>query len=304
MATGQAAKPAPVNDWQNVEPNDWQDVNAAPASTPAPQPGLIQRMKANFNAGTQHAAPPTSLLDMFSPKRAVQNFGASTGDAIRGAYHMFDKQPEQTLDQQYDRAGQQVDAFAKDPVASYVNAAGEAAPGLIAGAGLHDIADAVPRTSRANAKFESLNKDLADLPVPLKSTLDPLQRATELGTRGGTLPKPVSDLLTRSQAVIDPTYPELRDYQSNLSDLSREQQGSLNKKMLSQVGRVNRGVYQDIYDATSGAGRGEDYASAMKEFRQAQQLKDIATKTAKVAIPTAAAAIGARPVASYLKTLF
>lgn len=133
----------------------------------APQPGLIQRMKANFNAGTQHAAPPTSLLDMFSPKRAVQNFGASTGDAIRGAYHMFDKPtgPPPTLDQQYEKAGEQVHSFLNDPVAAYVNAAGQAAPALLAGGALHEV-PAVGRAIKSAAVGDTDAAALRGLRMP------------------------------------------------------------------------------------------------------------------------------------------
>lgn len=143
--------------------------------------------------------------------------------------------------------------------------------------------DAIPSAKYAGKIFNSLGEDLATHSVPLTdSTLQPLQRATELGARGGTLPKPVSDLLTRSQGLEPMSYPEIRDYQSNLSDLSRDAQGSMNGKMLGQMGKLKSGLYNDIYNAASQVGRGDDYAQAMKEFRQASQIKSGAKTAAKV----------------------
>lgn len=150
-----------------------------------------------------------------------------------------------------------------------------------------DIASIVPTRAKAGAIFESLNKDLADHPIPLKSAIAPLQRVTELGARGGTLPKAASDLLTRSQSPIDMTFPEIRDYQSNLSDLSRDAKGSMNGKMLGEIGKLNKGIYSDVFDAADTVGRGEDYAKAMKTYRQAAQLNDY-LKTAQTAIGKAA----------------
>lgn len=156
-----------------------------------------------------------------------------------------------------------------------------------AGAGLLD--DIIPQTSRAGARFASLSGDLADHPVPLKATLDPLQRATELGARGGTLPKAASDLLTRSQGLEPMTYPEIRDYHSNISDLSRDAQGSMNGKMLGQIGKVKSGLYADTMDALRPVGRADDFAAAMKEYRQAAQLKKLGKQAA---IPIGATATG------------
>lgn len=177
---------------------------------------------------------------------------------------------------------------------------GNVALGAAGGEGMSAIDEAVPQMSRAGAKFESLSKDLANHPVPLNATLKPLQRVTELGVRGGTLPKPASDLLTRSQAIEPMNYPEIRDYHSNMSDLSRDAMGSMNGKMSSQIGKVNKGLYSDTYDALKPVGRSEDFASAMSEFRKAARMRDVATlakdKIIKYAVP---AAVGAGGLEAY-----
>jgi hypothetical protein len=117
-------------------------------------------------------------------------------------------------------------------------------PSMVMGGPAAETAiNAIPSAKHAGKIFESLGEELATHPVPLTDqTLQPLQRATELGARGGTLPKPVSDLLTRSQGLEPMSYPEIRDYQSNLSDLSRSAKDSLNGKMLGQIGKSRLGL--------------------------------------------------------------
>lgn len=167
-------------------------------------------------------------------------------------------------------------------------------PSLMMGGPAAEAAiDAIPSTKHAGELFSSLEEALANHPVPLNQTLNPLQRATELGARGGTLPKAASDLLTRSQGIEPMNYPEIRDYQSNLSDLSRDAKGSMNGKMLGQIGKVNKGIYGDITSALEPVGLSDDYANAMKEFRQASQLKDMVSRGGKYAGHAIAGAAGA-----------
>ena len=71
--------------------------------------------------------------------------------------------------------------------------------------------DMLPSRARAGQTFESLNRDLAEQPVTLKHTVAPLQRVTEIGERGSSLPTPVTKLLQRSQAIEPMTFPEARD---------------------------------------------------------------------------------------------
>jgi hypothetical protein len=100
------------------------------------------------------------------------------------------------------------------------------------------------------------------------------------------------------------SYPEIRDYQSNLSDLSRTAKDSLNGKMLGQIGKLKSGLYNDVFDAASQAGRGEDYAQAMKEFRQASQLKSALKKSAIPLAVGGASAVAGPSAVKYLKGLF
>jgi hypothetical protein len=163
--------------------------------------------------------------------------------------------------------------------------------------------DALPSASRAASAFESLNTDLANHPVPLKATLKPLQRITEIGERGSQLPTAVSKLLQRSQSPIDMTFPEARDYQASLSDLSGSDKLAMNGRVRGGVAQLNKALFSDIQDAAEGAGRGEDYAKAMKEYRQASQLKDMARKAVPLATKAAVGYGGYRAIKDISDTL-
>lgn len=160
----------------------------------------------------------------------------------------------------------------------------------IAGEGLRNL---IPSTARAGKVFESLNEKLANQPVDLNETIKPLQRATEMGARGGTLPKSVSDLLTRSQAIEPMTFPEARDYQGSLSDLSSSDKMALSGRMSGGLKQINKGLFTDIQNAANTAGLGEDYANAMKQYRQASQLKKAGKTIGKAAVGTAGLGGGA-----------
>lgn len=189
-----------------------------------------------------------------------------------------------------------------------VGASAQAAPAIL---GAADAAvpgrplipnPSLPSRANAAAAFGDLNTKLAQQPVPLKSTLVPLQRATEIGARGGTLPKAVSDLLTRSQSPIEMTFPEARDYQMSLTDLSRADVDAVSPRMKGQISKINQGLFNDIHAAAEAhtTGLGGDFADAMKEYRQAAQIRSAATTLAKKVIPAAA---GTGIAAHYLKEL-
>jgi hypothetical protein len=157
------------------------------------------------------------------------------------------------------------------------------------GAGVGAAADAIPNTARAGEIFESLNKDLAQHPVPLNAALKPLQRITEIGERGGTLPAAVNKLLQRSQSPIEMTFPEARDYQSSLSDLSATDKMAMGGRVSGSLKQLSKALYSDIQDAAEQAGRGEDYTQGMKEYRQGSGLKDSAKAAGKLALKGAGA---------------
>ena len=69
----------------------------------------------------------------------------------------------------------------------------------------------------------------------------------------------------------------------------------------AQVGKLSHAFNEDIGNTAAGVGRGEDYAKAMKMYRQAARNGDIAKSVAKKAIPLMA---GGGLVAAVLKKVF
>jgi len=164
---------------------------------------------------------------------------------------------------------------------------------VMAGPEAKILTEAIPSAEYGGKLFNELNTTLANTPVPLKNALQPLQRAVEIGGRGSTLPKSVSDLLTRSESPLGTSmsFPEARDYQGALSDLSASDKLAMNGRMRGAVAQLNKGLYGDIRAAAStspdvnGLGNGGDvFDSAMKNYRQASQLKQAAKTVGKYAI--------------------
>jgi hypothetical protein len=269
----------------------WKPVNAA---APAPEPpSLLRTMTNNFNANTQGAQPGDSGLKGF-----VENIGQGGGQVLRSLAHPIDTATSMahSLMHPIDTAHAEVDAARSDPSRFIGNAIGQVGTGGILGdaasgalKGVGAAVDAIPSTTRAGANFESLNSDLANTPVPLNATLKPLQRITEIGERGSTLPTAVSKLLQRSQGIADMTFPEARDFQSSLSDLSATDKMAMGGRVSGGLKQLSKALYTDIQDAAENAGRGDDYAQAMKEYRQASGLKDMAKSAGKLAMKGAGA---------------
>lgn len=159
-------------------------------------------------------------------------------------------------------------------------AAGEAGEGLL---------NKIPTRAKAGDIFNRIGEQLKDQPVNLTESAQPLQRVAELGERGGTLPTPANRFLQRSQMIEPLTYPEARDYQSNLSSLSREDEG-MKGPMRGGVKQLNKAFYNDIKNAADAKGLGEDYANAMNMNRRAAQLNHAFKAGGKAA---AAGAVGA-----------
>ena len=295
MASGPATKPAaPVTDWQSV--NDWQDVNASAPAAPE-KPGLFQTMKNNFNAGTQHPAPPTGIMDALSPKRALQNFGAGAGDAIRGTYHMFDSKPKLSLDQQYDQAGQQVENFAKDPVGAYASAAGQVAPAMLAGGLTHGAIDALPSTSRAGANLSAIEQKATNTPVNFNNTRPALQdfdQHVATGGKGAPVMTKLNDRIQPPNAPVN--FPEARQFYSNVSDvtkrpgfLRRAMEDSNEPRLRAAAGPVRAGMNADLTESLKPLNLDEDYNAALKEYAQGKMLK---TGLKRAGIAGAGAAAG------------
>jgi len=156
------------------------------------------------------------------------------------------------------------------------------------------IASAFPTRAKAGEVFQSVMKDAKDAPVQLEKSGDALLRVRELADRGASMPQVANKLLRR---VTDPeqgplTYGEARDFASNLSRLSSGEVQKLTPVMQRQVGQLSHAFNEDVGNAASSVGRGEDYTQAMNDYRHASQLANLGKNLKKLAIPAAMGAGG------------
>lgn len=153
------------------------------------------------------------------------------------------------------------------------------------------LIDAIPSAKYAGQSLNDISSAVGDVDVPLGKSLAPLQRLAELNARGGSgsVPAGVMQLLERSQAVSPMVYPEARDFASNISSLSGLEKMAAKPQVLSQMNALRSGMHQDI--ASSIGDLGPNYLDAIKEYAQAQQMKQTAGKIGKAVGGAAAAGI-------------
>ncbi len=145
------------------------------------------------------------------------------------------------------------------------------------------LANKIPSTKRAGAVFDDLKTNLKNQPVPLNKALGPLQDIAVNDAAGGGAPGAASKLIGRSQATFPMDYPEARLFQENLGNLSRDDRSKLAGSMGGSVTQLNGALYDDILKAAEAGGMGPEYEAAMREFKQASQLKDLVKKGAAAA---------------------
>jgi hypothetical protein len=226
-----------------------------------------------------------------SPKMSI---GDAVGDLVGGPAYRPVKSLIQSANQSYQEGGPE--KAATDTAGHLLSStlAGEAAGGLVKGI------DAIPRTGRAAAKFDTLGAALKDQPVTLANTTPHLQRIAEIDATGPSMPATANKLLNRSQATFPMNYPEARLFQENLSNPSVLEKQGIGGSMKGGIKQLKGGLFEDIKNAADTKGMGQDYADAMKEYRRAAILKDVAKNGGKIAVP---AAVGGGIAGHYLRKL-
>ncbi len=164
---------------------------------------------------------------------------------------------------------------------------------FMGGPAVSSAAEMIPSRAAAGRAFEEVMQAAGQHPVNLTASSEPLTRVYELAQRGTSLPQAAGKLLRR---VTDPeqgplTYKEARDFASNLSRLSSNEAQRLNPSMKRAVAQLSHAFNQDVGQTAHAAGKGSEYAQAMKEYAKASQLRNAGIWAAKrIGIPAAAAA--------------
>lgn len=155
--------------------------------------------------------------------------------------------------------------------------------------------NAYPRLSRAGEKFKDVMGAAKDMTLDMAAPGDAAVRIMTLAEHGGTLPITVGKFLRYATDPKQPpmTYEVARDFASNISRLSADEMGRLTPVMRREVAHLRVALNKSIADVAKKAGKGEDYAAAMREYANAMRLRgmsDAMIKGAKKAAPLATAA--------------
>ena len=136
-------------------------------------------------------------------------------------------------------------------------------------------ANAIPRAGRAATKFQQVMSAAKDVPVNATVPGEAALRIAQLGERGGTTPRAVTQFLRR---VTDPAkapmvYGEARDFASNISRLSADEFKRLTPVIQREMGTLRTSLNTAVGDAADQVGMKAPYESAMKEYASAAKLK-------------------------------
>lgn len=183
--------------------------------------------------------------------------------------------------------------------------AGEAAVPAVAALGTYgaaklgpkvaDYIDAkIPSKPRAVASLEDIKSTVGDVPIETGKVGDAALEMYEQSQRGATFPSAVNKLIKRMTApdAAPLTYAEAKDFQSNISHLSANEQMSLKPNQVRLVGQLNEALKSSLADAADTVGKGAQFTQAMKEYHQAMKLKGYSDRTIDIAWKAALSASG------------
>lgn len=310
MAGGQAK--GSVNDWQNVEPSDWQTVPASGApqhqfTADEVSGGPFMQQVEQEAFGPQMAPPNEGLGHHIM--RGIGNFGGAAAGAIpemlmhpvKTAQSAFELSPAgMAYDAVKGKTPQAMTDLSQGvrehPEETLESTAGNIVGGIDAGGMAPGVTDLIPTRGKAGQLFQSVMNDVGDRPVNLTRTMAPLERAQQLSARGHGNIALADNLYKRINTVNPLDYREARDWASGASRLSGQDKMSASPTLRSNFKQMSHALNEDIGDTASSAGRGEDYAKAMRDYRRAAAMADTASAVGNVAkraaIPVALGAGG------------
>ena len=160
---------------------------------------------------------------------------------------------------------------------------------LGATAAVPSVARALPSVERAGAALQDIRSTAGGVPIDMTR---PGNTALEIYTqsqRGATLPSTIRKFINRAVDPNQPpmTYAEAKDFQSNVSSLSADELGKLNPNMKRLVGQLNSDLKGSLQEAAETQGKGQQFADAMSEYRNALRMKGLSEKAINLAVKAA-----------------
>jgi hypothetical protein len=139
----------------------------------------------------------------------------------------------------------------------------------------------IPNKAHAGRVFADVAEAAKNTPVTMERTQPELQRFEDLTMAGGRRSKPFTQLAKRINSEEPVNYPEARDFYSNIGDATsptklQKFMGRGMKPVMLRQGTITRhALNADIGDAAAAAGKGQEYADAMKEYSRAVKLQKV-----------------------------
>jgi hypothetical protein len=121
-----------------------------------------------------------------------------------------------------------------------------------------------------------------------------MERAQQLSARGGGSIGAIDNLYKRINTVNPLDYREARDWASNLSRLTANDQMGASPALQAEARKLSHAFNEDVGGAASRRGVGPQYDQAMKEYARASRNTDIAKKVVKYGTGAAATLAGAK----------
>ncbi len=225
-------------------------------------------------------------VDRISKSPVTETFGTIGDVVLAPAKALGNILSSDTTDEQKAQGAGQF--LMSTPVA----AAELSAPGL--------LKKALPSATMAGNALNEIQSKVAGNPIRTTAVEDVVSRAKELKATGSTMPKVMSDtarLLDKPLATTlkgEPyiPYEQARDLQSSAGRLSVTEKLATNPQMQAQIGKLAQALKDANREVAEKIGMGDQFDAAMKEYRQAMQIRNAADMLKKHGVKIAMTAGG------------
>lgn len=136
---------------------------------------------------------------------------------------------------------------------------------------------------RGGQNIEAATQAARAVPLNVEKVGQEGLRAIELQQAGASMPRAASQFMQRitHPAKTDLTFGEARDFYSNISRLSAKETSNLNPVMRRQIVAMREALHDALVEGADTVGKGEQYASGMKEYARSAKAVTLAKRAAK-----------------------
>jgi hypothetical protein len=262
---------------------------AAPVAQPAPKPSLGQRVVSDVKQGfkdfgdtvvgagkgaLQSVVNNVDLAQSIGPQRMAEKIAAP--EMAKERDKRYEEQMKPLRDATVTHSTRQKVGYGLETAAEFLVPTGSAG----------NAARPATRMLKAGALIDDAEKIAANVPINITNVGNQALRIEQLAQRGGVMPKVVRNFLTR---VLDPekgpvTFKEARDFYNNASRLTRAEAGRLTAPLRREMVQFTRHMHNSLVEAAEQAGKGDQYASGIKNYASAAKWARRLKKTKQVAI--------------------